>query len=82
MIEVKVKYHMNVHSVMEEEERKQRAEINKLEQRMASHITTLVEEHAKALTGAEEYYSAVQRKLLEDKKMLKVRIATEPTQEN
>lgn len=63
-------------SVMEAEEKKRRAEINELEDRMKSRVVTLVEDHDRALRGAEEYYSAVQRRLLADQKVLKVRDVT------
>lgn len=39
---------------------------------MKSQMVTLKEEHDRAHREAEEYYSAVQRKLLEDQKLLKV----------
>lgn len=60
-------------SVMEAEEKKRRAEINELEDRMKGRVVTVVEDHDRALRGAEEYYSAVQRKLLADQTALKVR---------
>lgn len=60
-------------SVMEAEEKKRRAEINELEDRMKGRVVTVVEDHDRALRGAEEYYSAVQRKLLADQAALKVR---------
>lgn len=44
-----------------------------LEDRTKSRIVTLVEDHDRALRGAEEYYAAAQRKLLGDQKVLKVR---------
>lgn len=71
--EIEVKYHKNMQSLMEAEEKKRRAELMELEDRMRSRIVTLVEDHDRALRGAEEYYAAAQRKLLGDQKALKVR---------
>lgn len=70
---MEVKYHKNVRSLMEAEEKKRRAEIMELEDRMKSRIVTVVEDQDRALRGAEEYYAAAQRKLLGDLKVLKVR---------
>ncbi len=64
-------------SMIEAEGKKRRAEINELEDRMKSRVVTLVEDHDRALRGAEEYYSAIQSKLLVDQKVLKVRDGTD-----
>lgn len=60
-------------SLIEAEGKKRRAELIELEDRMKSRVVTLVEDHDRALRGAEEYYSAIQMKLLADQKVLKVR---------
>ena len=62
-----------MHLKIEAEGKKRRVEISELQDRMKSHIVTLVEDHDRALRGAEEFYSASQKKLLEDQKLLKVR---------
>lgn len=56
----------------EAEEKKRRTEQIEIEDRMKSRIVTMVQDHDRALRGAEEYYSAIQKKLLVDQKMLKV----------
>lgn len=70
-----MKYHKNMQLLMDAEEKKRRAEIMELEDRMKSRTVSLVDDHDRALRGAEEYYAAVQRKLLGDLKVLKVRQA-------
>lgn len=71
--EIKEKYHKNLQAVTEAEDRKRKAEVIELEERMKSRVVSLVEDHDRALRGAEEYYCATQRKLLEEQKLLKVR---------
>uniref|UniRef100_A0A8P4G4L4 Dynein regulatory complex subunit 4 n=1 Tax=Dicentrarchus labrax TaxID=13489 RepID=A0A8P4G4L4_DICLA len=73
--EIEVKYHKKMQSVVEAEGKKRRAETNELEDRMKSRVVSLVEDHDRALRGAEEYYSAVQTKLLVDQKVLKEELA-------
>lgn len=63
-------------TMIEAEGKRRRAEINEIEDRMKSRVVTLVEDHDRALRGAEEYYSAIQTKLLADQKELKVRGGT------
>lgn len=65
--------------VLEAEGKQRQAQIQKLDQQMRSRIVSLKEEHDGALRGAEEYYSVVQRKLLEDQKLLKVRRSNSST---
>lgn len=60
-------------SLMEAEGRKRRAEINEFEDRTNSRVVALVEDHDRALRGAEEHHSMIQTKLLEEQKLLKVR---------
>ncbi|KAK2817593.1 hypothetical protein Q5P01_025784 [Channa striata] len=69
--EIQVKYHEKMQLMVEEEGKRRRAEVNELEDRMKSRIVTMMEEHDRALRGAEEYYSTVQSKLLADQKVLK-----------
>lgn len=64
------KYHKNLQSAIEVEEKTRRAE---QEDRMKDCVVTMMEDHNRALRGAEEYYSTVQKKLLVDQKALKVR---------
>lgn len=69
--EIEVQYQKNMQRLSEAEEKKRRTEQNEIEDRMKSRIVTLVQDHDRALRGAEEYYSAIQKKLLVDQKMLK-----------
>ncbi|KAF3688174.1 Growth arrest-specific protein 8 [Channa argus] len=73
--QIQVKYHEKMQLMVEEEGKRRRAEINELEDRMKSRIVTMMEEHERALRGAEEYYSTVQNKLLADQKVLKEEFA-------
>ncbi|XP_076584695.1 dynein regulatory complex subunit 4-like [Chaetodon auriga] len=73
--EIEVKYHKKMQSMIETEGKNRRAEINELEDRIKSRIVTLVEEHDKALRGAEEHYSTIQSQLLMHQKMLKEELA-------
>lgn len=63
----------NLQSLLEVEGKQRQAQIQKLDEQMRSRIVRLKEEHDGALRGAQEYYSAVERKLLEEQKLLKVR---------
>lgn len=71
--ETEEKHLENLQSVLEAEGKQRQAQVQKLDEQMRSRIASLKEEHDGALRGAEEYYSAVQRKLLEDQRLLKVR---------
>ncbi|XP_023259221.1 growth arrest-specific protein 8 [Seriola lalandi dorsalis] len=73
--EIEVKYHTVTQSMAEAEGKKRRAEVNELEDRMKSRVATLMADHDRALRGAEEYYSAVQTKLLTDQRALKDELA-------
>ncbi|XP_044045323.1 dynein regulatory complex subunit 4-like [Siniperca chuatsi] len=73
--EIEVKYHKKMQTMIEAEGKKRRAEILELEDRMKSRVVALVEDHDRALRGAEEYYSAIQSKLLADQKVLKEELA-------
>lgn len=70
--ETEEKHLKNLHAMVEAEGKQRQAQIHKLEEQMRSRIVSLKEEQDGAVRGAEEYYSAVQRKLLEDQKLLKV----------
>lgn len=70
--EIEVQYQKNMQQLSEAEEKKRRTEQIEIEDRMKSRIVTMVQNHDRALRGAEEYYSAIQKKLLVDQKMLKV----------
>ncbi|XP_045905252.1 dynein regulatory complex subunit 4-like [Micropterus dolomieu] len=72
---LEVKYHKKMQTMIEAEGKRRRAEINEIEDRMKSRVVTLVEDHDRALRGAEEYYSAIQTKLLADQKELKEELA-------
>uniref|UniRef100_H3CAM5 Dynein regulatory complex subunit 4 n=1 Tax=Tetraodon nigroviridis TaxID=99883 RepID=H3CAM5_TETNG len=76
--ETEEKHLKNLQAVLEAEGKQRQAEIQKLDEQMRSRLVSLKEEHEGALRGAEEYYSAVQRKLLEDQRLLK-REQTEAT---
>lgn len=58
--------------MLEVEGKQRQAEIKELDEQMRSQMVTLEEEHDRAHREAEGYYSGVQRKLLEDQKVLKV----------
>ncbi|XP_019110328.2 dynein regulatory complex subunit 4 isoform X1 [Larimichthys crocea] len=73
--EIEVKYHKKMQSLMEAEGRKRRAEINEFEDRTNSRVVALVEDHDRALRGAEEHHSMIQTKLLEEQKLLKEELA-------
>lgn len=66
----------NLQVVLEAEGKQRQAQIQKLDEQMRSRMVSLKEEHEGALRGAQEYYSAVQRKLLEEQRLLKVRRST------
>lgn len=69
--EIEAKYQKNMQLLMDTEEKMRRSEIIELEERMKTRKIALVEEHDRALRGAEEYYSAAQKKLLVDQRVLK-----------
>lgn len=71
--ETEDKYLKNLQLVLEAEGKQRQVQIQKLDEQMRSRIVSLKEEHDGTLRGAEEYYSAVQRKLLEDQRLLRVR---------
>ncbi|XP_029282015.1 dynein regulatory complex subunit 4-like [Cottoperca gobio] len=73
--EIEVKYHKKMQLMIDAEDRKRRAEVHEVEDRMKSRVVSLIEEHDRALRGAEEYYCAVQSKLLVDQKVLKEELA-------
>ncbi|XP_070780285.1 dynein regulatory complex subunit 4-like [Enoplosus armatus] len=73
--EIEVKHHKQMQTVIEEEGKRRKAEILELEDKMKSRVVTLVEDHDKALRAAEEYYSAIQSKLLLDRRALKEELA-------
>lgn len=70
--EIEVQYQKNMQQMSEAEEKNRRTEQNEIQDRMKSRIVTMVQDHDRSLRGAEEYYSAIQKKLLVDQKMLKV----------
>lgn len=72
LTETEEKYLKNLQVVLEAEGKKRQAEMEKLDEQMKSRIGNLKEEQGRAQREAEEYYSGVQRKLLEDQKLLKV----------
>ncbi|XP_069578141.1 dynein regulatory complex subunit 4-like [Brachyistius frenatus] len=69
--EFEVRHQQQMQSMIEMEEKRRRAEVIDLEDRMKSRVVTLIEQHERSLRGAEEYYSGVQTKLLSDQKLLK-----------
>nr|XP_019939396.1 PREDICTED: growth arrest-specific protein 8-like [Paralichthys olivaceus] len=73
--ELEVKFNEGMQATIEVEEQMQRLEINKLDDRMNARVVALVEDHACALRRAEEYYSSIQKKVLEDEMMLKEEVA-------
>ncbi|KAM9363808.1 dynein regulatory complex subunit 4-like [Symphorus nematophorus] len=73
--EIEVKYHKKMELMIDAEGKKRRAEINELEDRMKSRVVALVEDHDRALRGAEEYYTTVHTKLMADQKRLKEELA-------
>ncbi|XP_031732469.1 dynein regulatory complex subunit 4-like isoform X2 [Anarrhichthys ocellatus] len=75
--DMEVKYHEKMQSMTEAEAKKLRAEVDGIEDRMKSRVETLIEEHDRALRRADDYYSAVQKKLLLDQNKLKDELAKE-----
>uniref|UniRef100_A0A665TFP9 Dynein regulatory complex subunit 4 n=2 Tax=Echeneis naucrates TaxID=173247 RepID=A0A665TFP9_ECHNA len=69
--EIEVKYHQMMEAKVEAEGKRRRAEVIELEDVMKSRVAALMEDHDRALRGAEEYYSAVQTKLLTEQSALK-----------
>ncbi|XP_071361667.1 dynein regulatory complex subunit 4 isoform X2 [Trachinotus anak] len=73
--EIEVKFHKKMELMVEAEERRRRAEVIELEDIMKSRMVSLMEDHDRALRGAEEYYCSVQTKLLTDQRALKEELA-------
>jgi len=67
-----VKYHENTQSAAAAEAKRQLAEVGDIEERARSRVAALVEDHDRALRRAEDYYSTVQKKMLQDQNTLKV----------
>ncbi|XP_074485992.1 dynein regulatory complex subunit 4-like [Sebastes fasciatus] len=73
--EMEVKFGRKMETMIVMGGKKRRAEVNELDNRMESRVLTLIEDHDRALRGAEEYYSAIQIKVLADQKVLKEQLA-------
>ncbi|XP_068582653.1 dynein regulatory complex subunit 4-like [Cebidichthys violaceus] len=73
--EMEVKHHEKMQSMAEAEAKKRQAEVDGIEDRMQSRVETLIEEQDRALRRADDYYSAVQKKLLLDQNKLKDELA-------
>uniref|UniRef100_A0A3B3VB61 Dynein regulatory complex subunit 4 n=1 Tax=Poecilia latipinna TaxID=48699 RepID=A0A3B3VB61_9TELE len=54
------------HSLMQAEDRKRRAAVSEVEQRMKSRMEALMEEHHRVLRKGEEYFSQIQRNQQEE----------------
>lgn len=74
--EIEVKYHENTQSAAAAEAKRQLAEVGDIEERARSRVAALVEDHDRALRRAEDYYSTVQKKMLQDQNTLKDELAT------
>lgn len=57
---------------MDAEDRRRRAEMDQLEDKMRRHAAVLLEDHSRALRDAEEFYSSLQTRLLGEQRELKV----------
>ncbi|XP_033985570.1 dynein regulatory complex subunit 4-like [Trematomus bernacchii] len=73
--DIEVKYHKKTETMIQAEGKRRRAEVLEVEDRMKSRVVALMEDQERALRGAEEYYSAVQSKLMGDQKLLKEELA-------
>ncbi|XP_062282487.1 dynein regulatory complex subunit 4-like [Scomber scombrus] len=69
--EIEVRYHRKMQSMTEAENKKRRAEVMEIEDRMRERIVTMTEDHDRTHRSAEEYYSCVQSRLLAEQKELK-----------
>lgn len=56
-----------------DDQKKQQNDMNELDAKMKSRVAQLLTEHDRALRAAEEYYSQLQRNVMEDHLRLKVR---------
>ncbi|KAK5865479.1 hypothetical protein PBY51_019746 [Eleginops maclovinus] len=72
---IEVKYHKKMEAMIEAEGKKRRAEVLEVEDRMSSRVVALMQDHERAIRGAEEYYSSIQSKMLADQKLLKEELA-------
>ncbi len=66
-------------SVIEAENKKRTTEVAEREDRMQSQIVSLMEDHDKAIRGAQDYYRNIQERLLRDQTVVKVRDVTQRT---
>ncbi|XP_010785910.1 growth arrest-specific protein 8-like, partial [Notothenia coriiceps] len=73
--DIEVKYHKKTEAMIQAEGKRRRAEVLEVEDRMNGRVVALMEDQERALRGAEEYYSAVQSKLMGDQKLLKEELA-------
>uniref|UniRef100_A0A3B5LXV1 Dynein regulatory complex subunit 4 n=1 Tax=Xiphophorus couchianus TaxID=32473 RepID=A0A3B5LXV1_9TELE len=64
--ELEMSFHQRAHSLMQAEVRKRRAAVSEVEQRMKSHMESLMEEHDRVLRKGEEYFSRIQRNQQEE----------------
>ncbi|XP_043968962.1 dynein regulatory complex subunit 4-like isoform X2 [Gambusia affinis] len=64
--ELEMSFHQRAHSLMQAEDRKRRAAVSEVEQRMKSHMESLMEEHDRILRKGEEYFSQIQRNQQEE----------------
>ncbi|XP_032419080.1 dynein regulatory complex subunit 4 isoform X1 [Xiphophorus hellerii] len=64
--ELEMSFHQRAHSLMQAEVRKRSAAVSEVEQRMKSHMESLMEEHDRVLRKGEEYFSRIQRNQQEE----------------
>ncbi|XP_059196833.1 dynein regulatory complex subunit 4-like [Centropristis striata] len=73
--EIELKYHKKWESTIAAEAKKRQAELHEIEDRMKSRVVTLMEDHDRALRGAEDYYALKQARVLNDQKELKDKLS-------
>ncbi|XP_014851266.1 PREDICTED: growth arrest-specific protein 8 [Poecilia mexicana] len=64
--ELEMSFLQRAHSLMQAEDRKRRAAVSEVEQRMKSRMEALMEEHDRVLRKGEEYFSRIQRNQQEE----------------
>ncbi|XP_042371027.1 dynein regulatory complex subunit 4-like, partial [Plectropomus leopardus] len=74
--DMELKYHKQMQSMTEAANKTLEVEVNDFDNRVKRRAETLTEEHRKALRGAQEYFSGIKSKMLEDQKLLEVRDKT------
>ncbi|XP_054882558.1 dynein regulatory complex subunit 4-like [Poeciliopsis prolifica] len=64
--ELEMSFHQRAHSLIQAEDRKRRAAVSQVEERMKSRMESLMEEHDRVRRKGEEYFSQIQRNQQEE----------------